>query len=158
MNPSGIGRISPDRLPPEPGSYLLMLKLAADAEIRVGRLGAIGFRRGWYAYAGSAFGSGGLAGRLRHHLRPVRKRHWHVDFLRDHARVMEVWMAVGPPNREHEWARILARDPGAGIGVRGFGCSGCRCPSHLLYFIARPADDLIRKKLGAGISTRVKLM
>jgi Uri superfamily endonuclease len=151
MPPPVAGRISPVPLPVQPGSYLLLLKLAASAEIQVGRLGCIGFRRGWYIYAGSAFGPGGLAGRLRHHLRPVQKRHWHIDYLRDHARVREVWMTVGPPNREHDWAQILARDPGAGIWVRGFGCSGCRCPSHLLYFEARPGDDLIRSKLGAGI-------
>lgn len=158
MNPSGTGRIGSDGLPPQPGSYLLLLKVAVSAEIQIGRLGAIGFRRGWYAYAGSAFGPGGLAGRLRHHLRPVRKRHWHVDYLRDHADVMEVWMAVGPPNREHDWAQILARNPGAGKWVRGFGCSGCRCPSHLLYFEARPDDDLILSKLGTGILIRVKFM
>lgn len=158
MNPSGTGRIRLDCLPPQPGSYLLLLKLAATTEIRVGRLGAIGFKRGWYTYAGSAFGPGGLAGRLRHHLRPVQKRHWHIDYLRDHARVMEVWMALGPPNREHDWAQILARNPGAGKWVRRFGCSGCRCPSHLLYFESRPADDLILSKLGTGSLTTVKLM
>jgi Uri superfamily endonuclease len=135
-----------------------MLKLTVSTEIQVGRLGLIGFQRGWYVYAGSAFGSGGLAGRLRHHLRPVQKRHWHIDYLRDHARVMEVWMAVGPPNREHDWAQILARSPGAGKWVHGFGCSGCRCPSHLLYFEYRPGDDLIRSKLGTDILIRVKLM
>jgi Uri superfamily endonuclease len=158
MNPSGTGGNKSDGLPPQPGSYLLILKLTASTEIQVGRLGAIWFRRGWYAYAGSAFGPGGLAGRLHHHLRPVQKRHWHIDYLRDHAVVMAVWMAVGPPNREHDWAQILARTPGAGKWVLGFGCSGCRCPSHLLYFEARPGDDLIRKKLGAGIFSRVKLM
>jgi Uri superfamily endonuclease len=151
MNASGAGRMRSVELPRQPGSYLLMLKLAAAREIQVGRLAVIGFRRGWYAYAGSAFGPGGLAGRLRHHLRPVQKRHWHIDYLRDHAEVMEVWMAPGPPNREHEWAQILARKPGAGKWVRRFGCSGCRCPSHLLYFECRPGDDLIRNKLGAGV-------
>jgi Uri superfamily endonuclease len=151
MNPSGIGRIKPDGLPREPGSYLLVLRLALSAELRVGRLGSIGFRRGWYAYAGSAFGPGGLAGRLRHHLRPVQRPHWHIDYLRDYARVMAVWMAAGPPRREHDWARALAEAPGAGRRVPGFGCSDCRCPSHLLYFDHRPADDLLRNKLGAGV-------
>lgn len=158
MNPSGTGRTNSVGLPRQPGSYLLMLKLAASTEIQVGRLGRIKFQRGWYAYAGSAFGPGGLAGRLGHHLRPVRKPHWHIDYLRDHARVMEIWIAKGPPNREHDWAQFLARNLGAGKWVRGFGCSGCRCPSHLLYFESWPGDDVIRNKLGAGVLIRVKLM
>jgi Uri superfamily endonuclease len=151
MNPSGTGRISLDRLPPQPGSYLLVLRLPASAEIRVGRLGRIGFRRGWYAYAGSAFGPGGLAGRLRHHLRPVRKPHWHIDYLRGYAGVRQVWWAVGPPNREHDWAQALT---GQGQWVRGFGCSDCGCPSHLIYFDRRPQEDMLRSKLGTDALIR----
>lgn len=158
MNPSGTGRIRLDCLPSQPGSYLLLLKLAATIEIRVGRLGAIRFKRGWYAYAGSAFGPGGLAGRLRHHLRFVQKPHWHIDYLRSHAIPVEVWMAVGPPCREHDWARVLARAPGEGKWVRGFGCTDCGCASHLLYFNRRPGDGLIRRKLGTDVIVRVKLM
>jgi Uri superfamily endonuclease len=145
-------------LPRQPGSYLLLLKLAASAAIQVGRLGAIGFQCGWYAYAGSAFGPGGLAGRLRHHLRPVQKPHWHIDYLRAHAVPVEVWMSVGPPNREHDWAQRLARNPGAGKWVRAFGCSDCGCPSHLLYFEHPPSEDLIRSKLETASCIRVKLL
>jgi Uri superfamily endonuclease len=158
MNPFSTGRIHSDGLPRQPGSYLLMLRLAASTQIQVGRLGRIEFRRGWYAYAGSAFGPGGLAGRLRHHLRPVQKPHWHIDYLRAHARLMEAWMVVGPPRREHDWAQVMAEGPGAGKQVRGFGCSDCQCPSHLLYLGRRPEDDLIRIKLGAGVLHWVKLM
>lgn len=158
MSPSGTGRISSVALPRQPGSYLLLLKLAAFAGIQVGRLGVIGFQRGWYAYAGSAFGPGGLAGRVGHHLRPVQKPHWHIDYLRAHARPVEAWMAVGPPPREHDWARVLAQAPGEGDCIRGFGCSDCGCPSHLLYFGRRPVADLIRRKLGPDGLIRVKLM
>lgn len=145
-------QILADQPPREPGSYLLMLMLPGTAEIRVGRLGRIRFGPGWYAYAGSAMGPGGLAARLRHHLGPVQKQHWHIDYLRAEAKVMEIWMAVGPPSREHDWAAALAKSPRAGKCVRGFGCSDCRCPSHLLFFDHRPDEDLIRKKLGSGIA------
>jgi Uri superfamily endonuclease len=154
MNPSGTGPKSADP-PRQPGSYLLVLRLAASTEIRVGRLGRIGFRRGWYLYSGSAFGPGGLAGRLRHHLRPVQNPHWHIDYLRGHAGVREIWWTAGAPNREHKWAKALARPPGEGSWVRGFGCSDCKCPSHLLYFNRRPGEDLIRSKLGTGALVRV---
>jgi len=145
-------QIETNQLPSEKGSYLLLLKLLEPIEIRVGKLGRIGFERGWYAYAGSAFGPGGLAARLKHHLRPVQKRHWHIDYLRDEAIVMAIWMAQGPPSREHDWAWILAKRPWSGKWVRGFGCSDCKCPSHLVYFDHRPNTDLIRKKLGADIA------
>jgi Uri superfamily endonuclease len=145
-------QIETDQLPREKGSYLLMLKLLRTKEIQVGKLGRIGFERGWYAYAGSAFGPGGLAARLNHHLRPVQKRHWHIDYLRDEAIAMAVWIAQGLPSREHDWASILAKHPWAGKWVRGFGCSDCTCPSHLLYFEHQPGKDLIRKKLGVDIA------
>jgi Uri superfamily endonuclease len=154
VNPTDTGRTGSIGLPRQPGSYLLLLNLVLSTEIQVGKLGRIGFRRGWYVYTGSAFGPGGLAGRLGHHLRPVRKPHWHIDYLRDCAKVMAVWMAVGPPNREHDWAHMLARDPGAGKWVHGFGSSGCRCPSHLLYYEGRPGDDTFRDKLGACVAWR----
>jgi Uri superfamily endonuclease len=140
-----------DQLPRQPGSYLLVLVLAADAAIQVGRLGRMGFQRGWYTYAGSAFGPGGLAARLSRHFRPVRQRHWHIDYLRVRAWSMEAWIAPGPPNREHQWAWNLASGPQAGTQVRGFGCSDCRCPSHLIYFERRPGETLIREKLGTGV-------
>jgi Uri superfamily endonuclease len=145
-------QIEANQLPREKGSYLLLLKLLGLKEIQVGKLGRIGFKRGWYAYAGSAFGPGGLAARLNHHLRPVKKRHWHIDYLRAETIAMEVWMAQESPSREHAWASILAKGPWAGKWVRGFGCSDCTCPSHLLYFDRQPGKELIREKLGAGIA------
>lgn len=135
----------------QPGTYLLVMMLPTCKAIQVGRLGCIGFERGWYAYAGSAFGPGGLAARLRHHIGPVRKRHWHIDYLRSDAQVKEIWISIGPPCREHDWASILARGHGPGKRVPGFGCSDCRCPSHLLYFDRRPSGSLLRSKLGTGI-------
>jgi Uri superfamily endonuclease len=138
--------------PREPGSYLLILTLPKPTQIQVGRLGRIRFGPGWYVYAGSAFGPGGLAARLRHHLKPVQKRHWHIDYLRAEAMVVEIWMTVGPPSREHDWAALLAKGPRAGKRVRGFGCSDCNCSSHLLHFDHRPGEDLISTKLGAGIT------
>jgi Uri superfamily endonuclease len=145
-------QIEADQLPRKKGSYLLVLKLPGHKEVQVGKLGRIGFERGWYAYTGSAFGPGGLAARLRHHLNPVQKRHWHIDYLRAEAMAVEVWMAQGSPSREHDWASILAKDPWAGKWVRGFGCSDCHCSSHLFYFDHRPGKDLIRKKLGNDIA------
>lgn len=141
-------------LPKEKGSYLLVLRLPGPRAIEVGRLGRIAFARGWYAYAGSAFGPGGLGARLRHHLGPVRRPHWHIDYLRAEARVIEIWTAEGSPCREHEWALALAGGQGAGTRFHGFGCSDCRCPSHLIHFKCRPARAALMQLLGEGIFQR----
>ena len=149
-------------LPRGKGSYLLVLRLPEPKTIQVGRLGRIAFERGWYAYAGSAFGPGGLAARLRHHLVPVRRPHWHIDYFRVEARVTEIWTAEGMPCREHDWASALTKGIGAGTVIRGFGCSDCRCLSHLIYFKhgfkhgfncgfnRRPAKAWLMKVLGEG--------
>jgi Uri superfamily endonuclease len=149
-------QIEADQLPPHKGSYLLILMLPGHKEIRVGRLGCIAFKRGWYAYAGSAFGPGGLAARISHHLRPVQKPHWHIDYLQTEAMAVEVWVAAGLPCREHDWSAALAKGSRSGAWVRRFGCSDCHCPSHLLHYDHRPGKDLIREKLGTA-PVRLKL-
>jgi Uri superfamily endonuclease len=150
MYHSSMQITKPDLLPREKGSYLLMLNLPVTQKIRVGRLGCIRFEHGWYTYAGSAFGPGGLCARVHHHLSPAKRKHWHIDYLRAEALVLGVWIAVGPPSREHDWAAVLTRSPLSGRSVPDFGCSDCGCRSHLLYFDRDPDTDLISKTLGAG--------
>ena len=64
------------------GSYILLLYLPLNITLTVGRLGTFDFPAGWYAYVGSAFGAGGLVGRIKHHLQPLENPHWHIDYLR----------------------------------------------------------------------------
>jgi Uri superfamily endonuclease len=45
---------------PSPGTYALLLPSAKDVVIQVGRLGALRLQPGYYAYVGSALGSGGV--------------------------------------------------------------------------------------------------
>ncbi len=56
---------------PRPGTYALLLSSATDAVIRVGQLGSLRLRSGYYVYIGSALGSGGVCGRLAHYMRPA---------------------------------------------------------------------------------------
>jgi Uri superfamily endonuclease len=76
--------------PPDTGTYILILHLSVPARLRIGRLGVLDFPAGHHAYVGSAFGSGGLRGRLKHHLFPAAKPHWHIDYLRRSATIREV--------------------------------------------------------------------
>ncbi len=132
-----------DPLPPaEPGTYVLLLRVDHAQTLVVGRLGELAVIPGWYCYAGSALGPGGLRGRLRHHLAPVVRPHWHIDYLRRAATVEEVHWLASPQRLEHAWAAMLASLPGATVPFRRFGASDCRCPAHLVHFAARPTLPL----------------
>jgi len=61
------------------GSYILLIKLLKDSEIKVGSLGTISFKKGFYVYVGSAMG--GLEQRINRHLRKNKKTFWHIDYL-----------------------------------------------------------------------------
>jgi Uri superfamily endonuclease len=123
------------------GTYILILRQSLPAVLTVGRLGKFPFAAGWYAYVGSAFGTGGLAGRLKHHLAHEKRLHWHIDYLTQTASVDEIWYLANETPHEHTWAAILATLPHTTIPVNRFGASDCKCPSHLFYFSARPQFD-----------------
>lgn len=120
------------------GTYLLTLRLSESQPITIGRLGTWTLPIGWYVYVGSAFGSGGLRGRLRHHLTPVRRPHWHIDYLRQAAPVIAIAYAFADHSVEHEWAAALHAFPDARIPIPRFGASDCRCDAHLFHFDAAP--------------------
>jgi Uri superfamily endonuclease len=122
------------------GSYLLILHLTADVpHLQIGRLGCFDFAAGYYLYVGSAFGSGGLSARLAYHQRRTKPHpHWHLDYLRPHAHLLEAWTVAGGPALECTWCTILSNLPEVTIPVRGFGSSDTHCASHLFYSATRP--------------------
>ena len=138
-------------LPPDPGTYALLLELPRPVCRRVGQLGAVAFDAPVYLYAGSAFGPGGLAARLRHHLGRARRPHWHIDFLRSAARPSEVWTTRDPRRLECAWFRAALALRGA-RAVPGFGASDCACPSHLVTLPRLPSRDRFRRQLSARVS------
>jgi len=97
-------------------------------------------------YLGSALG--GLAGRLRHHLQPEKRLHWHIGYLLAEARVTRVWFALGGDRLECTWSEVLGGMPGASSPVPGFGASDCRCRSHLTRFPKMPPLALFAERLG----------
>ncbi len=133
-------------LPPEPGSYALVLNCPRTCAVTVGRLGRCRFPGGYYVYVGSALGPGGLRARILHHLVVVPKPWWHLDYLRAHMIVVEVWYRISRMRREDRWASVLQK--AADGSLAGFGASDCRCPSHLFYFVRRPSlRRLLREPL-----------
>ena len=136
------------RLPTDPGSYLLWYFLPKGQNISVGKFGPQLFKRGWYGYCGSAFGSGGLRGRLKHHLAQSEKCHWHIDYFKAHASLRRLWIHVGY-NKEHDWSRLLLFDCGGQVLCRGFGSSDCSCDSHLIYFSSQAAIAIAGSKISS---------
>jgi len=129
-------------LPASKGSYILVVEVRQPGRIRVGKAGELTLRRGYYYYAGSAFGPGGLAARLRRYLSGPRSTRWHIDYLLGCGCIVEIWYATGERSQEHDWARRLAASPNLRVPLAGFGSSDCRCPAHLFFS---------RRKLGPGI-------
>ena len=79
--------------------------------------------------------------------------HWHIDYLRLHATVEEVWLCHGRKRREHLWARFLSSVPGASVPMPGFGSSDCGCEAHLFFFKPHAMRDRILDALSAQVAS-----
>lgn len=133
--------------PAAPGTYLLLFRLSGPVSIQPGRLGAVALSPGVYAYVGSAQGPGGLAARLRRHLRSGKRPHWHIDALTGAVPVQEVWMIALAERLECRWSVALRALPGVEEPVPGFGASDCRCRTHL-YHLPDGSLEAARAALG----------
>lgn len=138
-----------DALPRVPGTYILLLRVDSPSTVAIGRLGAAVLRPGWVLYVGSAFGPGGLAARLGHHLRPAAKPHWHIDYVRAVLELCEIWVCASPQRLEHRFAALLHSAPGSTIPLLRCGASDCRCAAHLFHFAARPSSQLLAAESSA---------
>jgi Uri superfamily endonuclease len=118
-------------IPRLPGTYALILRLAAPQTLTVGRLGRAALPVGWAVYIGSAHGPGGLHARTARHLRRNKAIHWHIDALTTQVPVSSVWYSAVPERLECHWARIAAASPNVSRPVPGFGASDCNCQTHL---------------------------
>lgn len=114
------------------GTYTLVIELERAETIEVGALGEHRFPAGWYAYTGSALGSGGFSRVDRHYELAAGERstrHWHIDYLLG-ADAASIRGDVRSPDADIECtvAASLPRAP-----IDGFGASDCDCDVHLAY-------------------------
>jgi Uri superfamily endonuclease len=110
------------------GSYILIIKLEQDKTIQIGKLGKIHFKKGFYVYVGSALN--GLKQRINRHIRKNKKKHWHIDYFLDFAEVVEILFKESETKIECNIAKTLEKKL---VSIPDFGCSDCRCKSHLFY-------------------------
>jgi len=121
------------------GTYTLIMQLKAGHKLRVGAIGEIYFEEGFYAYTGSALGAGGFS-RVKRHIDVAagnnRTRKWHIDYLLPNVEVLQTVTSVRPECSVATGIdAILPR-------VAGFGCSDCRCQSHLHY--SQSIDSMVK--------------
>jgi Uri superfamily endonuclease len=133
ITPAGVG------VAVATGTYVLVLSSPGTARIAVGKRRRMTLDEGCYLYVGSAFGPGGLEARLRRYQRGDGKRHWHIDYLRAATTVVGAIVDGGGERREHQWAAELEACGECAI-IPGFGCSDCRCTTHLFHASSLPAS------------------
>lgn len=112
-------------------TYCLIIRLNNDSRISVGKIGELDFKKGYYVYTGSALNS--IDARIKRHLKIEKKIFWHIDYFlaSSNASIKEVVLERSPEKWECNVAREISIK---GSPVNKFGCSDCKCDSHLFYF------------------------
>jgi Uri superfamily endonuclease len=115
------------------GSYILIIRLSNRRKIKVGKK-IIPFKKGFYCYVGSAMNN--LEKRIARHRAKKKKKHWHIDYFLEYGKIIEVIMIKS--NKKIECQVSMKVSKKADGLVKGFGCSDCKCESHLYYFKRKP--------------------
>ena len=110
------------------GIYVIVIKVDKDTSINIGALGNLSFKKGLYAYVGSA--QKNLQKRIKRHLRKQKRVFWHIDYLLDNpaSKTVKIFFKQASKTEECTIAQEISIRNEA---VPGFGCSDCKCKSHL---------------------------
>lgn len=109
------------------GAYFLVFKLPA-CELRVGKLGKLKFKPGYYLYVGS--GMQNLEQRVLRYFGKHKLR-WHVDYVLQRAKVLGALLFGCNRRIECKLAAQLSKHAEP---IPHFGSSDCNCYTHLYYF------------------------
>ncbi|MGE3691725.1 MAG: DUF123 domain-containing protein [Novosphingobium sp.] len=113
-----------------PGAYALLLHIGNPVAFSR-RVIPCASLSGWFVYAGSAHGGGGIRARLRRHFRLGKPIRWHIDELTNAADYMAA-IAI-PGGSECRIVDSLLQSAQFETALAGFGSSDCRhCAAHLL--------------------------
>ncbi len=110
------------------GIYILLIDIEKGIETRIGKLGKINFKKGSYAYIGSA--QNNLRKRVERHFSNNKKKHWHIDYLllNKNIALQKVFWKKADKQEECKIACFLEKHEEP---IKSFGCSDCKCISHL---------------------------
>jgi Uri superfamily endonuclease len=140
------------------GVYCLLFEKQA-CNFEVGKKGEFSFSSGFHIYVGSALGGGGLK-RVQRHINLSRnkdkKPKWHVDYihLNPSFKLISAVCAFTSSKFECELAKELAgkiHSKSRGDFVRGFGCTDCKCDSHLFCRKENPVFEVIEAFKALGL-------
>jgi len=112
------------------GIYVLIIQINKTIRPKIGALGELTFPAGLYAYVGSA--QNNLELRVKRHKRREKRLFWHIDYLLNNeaAKIIDIYYRQDGKTVECHIASLLAEN---GEPITGFGCSDCRCSSHLFH-------------------------
>ncbi|MEM1537883.1 MAG: GIY-YIG nuclease family protein [Candidatus Nezhaarchaeales archaeon] len=141
------------------GTYTLIIKLNTETPITVGKLGNYTFKKGFYAYTGSALGLKGfnLVNRLSRHLREAKRLKWHIDYLlaSPYAKIVAIVYALNEVKLECLVARALQQLSYVEALVKKFGSTDCKCNTHLHHFkvegLRRVKEEVLNVYRGLGL-------
>jgi sugar fermentation stimulation protein A len=125
-------------------NYILWITLDKDIQTKIGSLGRINFKKGFYLYVGSA--KKNFKARIERHLLKKKRIFWYIDYLlsSNHTKIKQIWATN--KDRECQIAHFLYKKGYSFIN--GFGSSDCKCCSHLFFInkgIGR-VQDLFKKR------------
>lgn len=119
------------------GSYLILGKLNNCINLKVGKLGNLFFKKGFYVYVGSGMNS--LTSRIKRHIKKKKTKKWHIDYLIPYLRELN-----SIPIRTSEYIECIISNEiekiSSGI-IKNFGSTDCKCKSHLYYFRNSPLNN-----------------
>jgi Uri superfamily endonuclease len=110
------------------GIYFVIAKLSMATKLKVRSGRVFELDAGFYGYAGSALG--GLEPRIARHLKAEKRHFWHIDYLMDYAKVEKI---ICVETRKKDECLIVQALTRSLISIPGFGCSDCKCRSHLFF-------------------------
>ena len=110
------------------GIYILVVKVKKRIDVKIGALGKINFEKGDYVYIGSA--QNNLEKRIERHLRIKKKKHWHIDYFLGN-KFVKVTKTFYKKVEKSEECKVADRLFKTEIPILNFGCSDCKCKSHL---------------------------
>ncbi len=119
------------------GAYLLCGRLPKGISLRVGSLGKIYFKAGYYVYVGSGMNS--LVSRVKRHLSVKKTKRWHIDYFIPYLDRIKAIPIRSSISLECALAKALERI--AHSNIPNFGSSDCNCISHLFWFRDNPFEQ-----------------
>ena len=122
------------------GTYILFMTFRDTLNVSVGSLGTLTIDSGEYCYIGSAMN--GLEQRIRRHMMRDKKMRWHIDRLTVLTEEKEAYVS-DVPIPECVLADMAERS-GCTPVHKGFGCSDCRCRTHLFLVTERAKRELLK--------------